>query len=92
MMDIEILFVIAARVSEALDEAVDPCENFYDFACGTWRKKTVISEDRSNIDSFGILRDEVGMTLKCKFCRCMSQIFMLNLQNFAYIYDLPPDL
>ena len=26
------------------------------------------------------------------FCRCMSQIVMLNLQNFAYIYDLPPDL
>jgi len=67
MMDIEILFVIAAGVSEALDEAVDPCENFYDFACGTWRKKTVISEDRSSIDSFGILRDEVEMTLKCKW-------------------------
>lgn len=56
--------VAAARVSEALDEAVDPCENFYDFACGTWRKKTVISEDRSSIDSFGILRDEVEVTLK----------------------------
>jgi hypothetical protein len=32
MMNIEILFVIAAGVSEALDEEVDPCENFYDFA------------------------------------------------------------
>jgi hypothetical protein len=28
MMNIEILFVIAAGVSEALDEEVDPCENF----------------------------------------------------------------
>ncbi|VDI45273.1 Hypothetical predicted protein [Mytilus galloprovincialis] len=56
--------VAAARVTAALDETVDPCDNFYDFTCGTWIKKTIISEDRSSIDMFGVVRDEVEITIK----------------------------
>ena len=28
----------AAKIKEAMDETVDPCDNFFDFACGNWLK------------------------------------------------------
>ncbi len=31
----------------ALDKAVDPCDDFYAFACGGWEKATQIPDDRS---------------------------------------------
>ncbi|XP_069119070.1 neprilysin-like [Argopecten irradians] len=54
----------AARVLNNLDTTVKPCDNFFDFACGTWRKLNIIPEDRSSQDVFGILRDEVEVVLK----------------------------
>src|SRR4051794_22544050 len=33
--------------SKAIDRTVDPCMDFYHFACGSWLKATPIPEDRS---------------------------------------------
>lgn len=30
----------------AMDKAVDPCEDFYEYACGTWRKNNPIPSDQ----------------------------------------------
>ena len=30
---------------ESIDESVDPCEDFFEFTCGTWLKKNRIPDD-----------------------------------------------
>ena len=59
--------ISAARVSASIDYDINPCENFYDFACGMWMKRHVVPEDRSNLYTYGVLRDEVAITIKCKY-------------------------
>ncbi|XP_053381841.1 neprilysin-like [Mercenaria mercenaria] len=54
----------AARVLNSLDPTADPCKDFYQFACGGFLKSHVIPEDRSNIDMWSIVRDNVQYTCK----------------------------
>lgn len=54
----------AARVLNSLDSEAKPCEDFYQYACGGFIKTHVIPEDRSNIDTWSILRDNVQSTCK----------------------------
>ncbi|XP_046730460.1 membrane metallo-endopeptidase-like 1 [Silurus meridionalis] len=54
----------AARLLENMDLTVDPCENFYQYACGGWLQKHVIPETSSLQSVFNILRDELEIKLK----------------------------
>ena len=58
--------ITAARVLESMDKTVNPCEDFYTYACGGWKKSHVIPEDRSSLNVFGVLRDEVQVINKSK--------------------------
>ncbi|CAG2182909.1 unnamed protein product, partial [Oppiella nova] len=47
-----------------MDLSADPCEDFFQFACGTWNKKHIIPEDRSSISTFEVLADNLQILLK----------------------------
>uniref|UniRef100_A0A8B9X6I6 Neprilysin n=1 Tax=Bos mutus grunniens TaxID=30521 RepID=A0A8B9X6I6_BOSMU len=54
----------AARLIQNMDATVEPCTDFFKYACGGWLKRNVIPETSSRYSNFDILRDELEVVLK----------------------------
>lgn len=54
----------ASHLLSAMNRSVDPCQNFFEYACGTWNQKHVIPEDRSSVSTFEVLADQQQLILK----------------------------
>lgn len=46
---------VASTVLGALDRSVDPCQDFYTFACGGWMRKNPLPEGKSRWGPFSNL-------------------------------------
>ncbi|XP_062316952.1 membrane metallo-endopeptidase-like 1 [Osmerus eperlanus] len=53
-----------ARLLQNMDATVEPCQNFYQYACGGWLESHVIPETSSRHSVFDILRDKLEIVLK----------------------------
>ena len=53
-----------------MDPSALPCDDFYQFACGSWLKENVIPEDKSKYGIIHQVDDEVSIKLKCKQFHC----------------------
>ncbi|XP_063903442.1 neprilysin-2-like isoform X1 [Zophobas morio] len=54
----------AAQVLQKVDLNIDPCEDFYKFACGNFIKDTVLPQYKTSISSFSIVSDMVDEQLR----------------------------
>ncbi|KAI1710050.1 peptidase family m13 domain-containing protein [Ditylenchus destructor] len=48
----------------SVNETVDPCDDFYEFACGKWVANNKIPDDLTSYGHFTELREKVNMELK----------------------------
>ncbi|CAK1588785.1 unnamed protein product [Parnassius mnemosyne] len=49
----------ASKLLLNMDEQVDPCDDFYDFACGSFVKNTRIPDDKTSVNTFSIITDQL---------------------------------
>ncbi|KAK9888869.1 hypothetical protein WA026_001089 [Henosepilachna vigintioctopunctata] len=54
----------ASKVLEYMDTSVDPCDDFYQFTCGNFIKKTNIPDDKSSVTSFSLISDSLQEQLR----------------------------
>jgi len=54
----------ANRILSSMDQAVDPCDDFYEFSCSKWVDEHIISETQSSVSVFNDVRDLVSKSLK----------------------------
>lgn len=47
-----------------MNPSANPCEDFFEYSCGTWIENHIIPEDKSSASTFSDLRDDVSATLK----------------------------
>ncbi|KAK6631135.1 hypothetical protein RUM43_014231 [Polyplax serrata] len=60
-----LMYIIpASSLLAAMDLTANPCQDFFQYACGTWNKKHIIPEDRSSISTFEIMADQLQVILK----------------------------
>lgn len=59
-----IRFMLAQSVLDGLDSAVDPCEDFYSFACGNWIRNHPVPPTENHWNQFEILEKRLDVQVR----------------------------
>ena len=55
---------VATQLQQSLNMSVDPCEDFYEFACGGWVQRHPVPPTESHRNQFDVVTEKVDFELK----------------------------
>lgn len=67
----DILLNLAAVILNSMNSTVDPCVDFYEYACGNWIKQHPIPDDAPSVSNFENLGQDLELALKGSFVLCV---------------------
>jgi len=57
----------SSDIIKMMNASADPCDDFYEFACGNFLEETVIPDHKTRVGTFSILRDKLNERLRTLF-------------------------
>lgn len=54
----------ASNTLEMMDNSVDPCDDFYSYACGKFVQDTIIPGDKTSVNTFSTISDKLQEQLR----------------------------
>lgn len=54
----------ASKMLDHMDESIEPCDDFYNFACGQYVEDTIIPDDKVSVNAFSVISDKLQEQLR----------------------------
>ncbi|XP_052866853.1 neprilysin-2 isoform X2 [Anopheles cruzii] len=54
----------ASKALEQMDQEVEPCDDFYNYACGKFVKETIIPDEKVSVNTFSVIGDLLQQQLR----------------------------
>ena len=70
-----------------MDQTVEPCKDFYQFACGTFLKENEIPDNKASITTINVIEDELMFQLRDILDEPMKDDEIIPFQNVRKLYS-----
>lgn len=76
----------ASKMLEQMDSSVEPCDDFYNFACGKYVEDTIIPDDKVSVNAFSVISDKLQEQLRTIITAPIEEEELEPFKNVKRLY------